>query len=398
MTALVDRQPFKTVYLIYFTFTLVFVKIPIWFLLSLHPSGRPRPVWTIKRTLIVKVFKELSGVVTEYLKESTRPTTTDIPDGTLVDAKFVWLKPIPDEFFCGEIRRVAEITGAQLARVGGYWMLRKGSEWAGPKAKPREKTVLHFHGGAFYLGNAGPDDMGAKLTQGLLEHSKTIERTFAVDYRLTSALPDPPKNPFPTTILDALAGYHYLIHNLGFAPENIIVAGDSAGGNIAVGLVRHLLENPNPALRPPARLIVASGWLDLSMSRCGPESSMVRHMPSDVFGEQPGTLFQAYGVKGILGPMDFEVAKTHRYVSPVSVHCQPQTGLFVGFPETYVVAGGAERLLDDSLTFIEKLREDGVSVTEDVCPDACHDFLVLPWHEPERSAVLARIGAWADAA
>lgn len=94
--------------------------------------------------------------------------------------------------------------------------------------------------------------------------------------------------------------------------------------------------------------------------------------------------------------MDFEVAQTHRYLSPVSLDCKPETGLFSGFPETYVVAGGAERLLDDSTALVERMRADGVRVVQDIPPDAVHDFLVFTWHEQERTEVLKRVSRWID--
>ena len=66
----------------------------------------------------------------------------------LKDAKVVCLEPISDQLFCGEVRRVAEMTGVRPTRRAGYWLLKKDSKWAGEKAKPGEKTVLYMHGGA----------------------------------------------------------------------------------------------------------------------------------------------------------------------------------------------------------------------------------------------------------
>lgn len=132
------------------------------------------------------------------------------------------------------------------------------------------------------------------------------------------------------------------------------------------------------------------------MSRRGPDSTAVLNAPSDIFDEHPGELFGKYAVYGLLGPMDFEFAKTSRYISPVSLDVKPGTGLFAGFPETYVVAGGAERLLDDSTALVERLKADGVKVVVDIPPDAVHDFLVFTWHDPERTEVLTRISGWID--
>ncbi|RDX54212.1 alpha/beta-hydrolase [Lentinus brumalis] len=395
MAKLLNYQPLKGLYLAYFVSSFVFVKAPLWLVRYLVPSLRPRPTWTLKRAMIVRAFQELFSIKVE-LKRKKRDPLAEVSDSALVDAKFVWVEPVPDELFIGEVRRVAEITGATPAKIAGYWLLKKGSTWTGPKANPGEKTVLHLHGGAFHIGTANPSDLTANFTRGLLEHSQTLQRTFAADYRLTASAPNPPENPFPAALLDTLAAYRYLVQDAGFAPENIVVAGDSAGGNLAVTLALHLIENPVSSLPPPGRILTASAWLDLSTSRSGPDSSAVLNAPTDIFVVRPGKIFGEYAVTSLRGPMDWEFVRTNRYLSPVSLECKPAEGLFKGFPEAYVVAGGAERLLDDSKVFVERLKADGVKVTEDFPPDAVHDFVVFKWHEPERTEVLKRVSKWID--
>ncbi|KAI0630803.1 alpha/beta-hydrolase [Trametes polyzona] len=392
MANVLEYQPLKALYLLYFVLVLLLVKLPLWTLDALPRARRPRPSWTLARCLIVRTAQEVWGIRLD-LRAPPVPRG-EVPDSELTDAKFAWVDPVPDKLFCGEVRRVAEITGAQPARIPGYWLL-KGAVWTGPRAKPGEKVVLHMHGGGFRIGTAHPSDVTANFTRGILKHSHSLERVFAVDYRLTSSVPYPAANPFPSALLDAVAGYRYLVQVAGFHPRNIVVAGDSAGGNLAVGLTRYLLENDFPSLPPPGHILVASPWLDLSMSRHGPDSSAVTSAKTDIFAVKPGELFEEYAVVSLLGPMDFEVAKTNRYMSPVSLHV-PSQGLFKGFPETYVVAGAPERLMDDSRALIERMRADGVKVTADISPDAVHDFVVFTWHEPERTDTLRRVSEWID--
>ncbi|KAI0700123.1 Alpha/Beta hydrolase protein [Cerioporus squamosus] len=357
MAKVLNYQPLKGLYLTYFVSSFVFVKVPFWFVRYLVPSLRPRPTWTLKRAMIVRAFQELFSIKVE-IKHKKRDPLAEVSDSSLVDAKFVWVEPVPDELFTGEVRRVAEITGARPAKIAG------GPPGTGPKATPGEKTLLHLHGGAFHIGTANPSDITANFTRGLLEHSQTLQRTFAVDYRLTASAPNPPANPFPAALLDALAAYRYLVQDAGFAPENIIVAGDSAGGNLAVTLALHLIENPVSALPPPGRILTASAWLDLSTSRCGPDSSTVLNAPTDIFAARPGKIFGEYAVTSLRGPLDFEFVQTNRYLSPVSLECKPAEGL------------RAERLFDDSKVFAEKLKADGV--------------------KPERTEVLKRVSKWID--
>ena len=145
-----DRQPWKTLYLIQFFATLLLVKIPAWTIWYLVPSHRPRSSWTLKRALIVRTIKEL---FTLEVSITDKPDPTrDVPESELTDAKFVWVNGVPDELFNGELRWVAEITGARPAKIAGYWLYKTGYAWTGPRARPGEKTVLHLHGGAFHVG------------------------------------------------------------------------------------------------------------------------------------------------------------------------------------------------------------------------------------------------------
>ena len=241
------------------------------------------------------------------------------------------------------------------------------------------------------MGSAHPDAPTANLSQGILTHSHTINRVLAVDYRLSAARPDPPANPFPTAVLESLAAYQYLVKDLGFDPKNIVVVGDSAGGNIAFSLVRHLVESSFPDLPAPGRLVACSAWLDISQSHKGPDAALVKNRQYDILGIGPEYPRAAY-----LGSLDPEEGRTNRYISPVSSHFDQTEGMFKGFPRTYVSAGGLEVLLDDSRLVAEKMKADGVDVVYEVSPDAIHDYTIFPWHEPERTEGLKKIGTWLD--
>lgn len=73
------------------------------------------------------------------------------------------------------------------------------------------------------MGSGHPENAAAHLSLGLLAHSTSVSRILDVDYRLSAAPPDTPRNPFPAAVLDSLAAYRYLIHDLGFAPSDITV-------------------------------------------------------------------------------------------------------------------------------------------------------------------------------
>ncbi|KDQ50971.1 hypothetical protein JAAARDRAFT_41599 [Jaapia argillacea MUCL 33604] len=396
MVKVLHHQPFKGIYLTYLVFTLVFFRLPIWILYYLNPGNRPRRTWTLKRCLAVEALR-IFVALNEVNPIQGRDPTKEVPDNELTDAKFVWVNELADDVFCGEVRRAADQAKVVSSRLPGYWLLKKGMRLDdGWRARPKEKTLLHLHGGLFYIGSGHPSDLTASITRGLLQHSTVLRRTFAADYRLAASYPNPPKNPFPTAVVDALAAYQFLIRECEFEPENVIVMGDSAGGNIALALVRHLVENPIPSLPPPGKLLLMSPWADLSSSRVGPGSSQTDNIPSDLFNVQSQGLFGDYGVTSLLGSLDLGEAKTNRYLSPASAHIAATDGLFTDFPETFVVAGGAERLLDDSKVLIERMESDGVRVSSAIPPDAVHDYFAFAWHEPERTETLRTIGRWID--
>lgn len=147
MTNILEYQPLKAIYLLLFTLILLLIKLPVWTLNYLPRSRRPRTAWTLGRSLIVRTLQELWTLKVDVRGQPA--PVVEVADSDLTDAKFTWVAPLPDKLLCGEVRRVAEITGAEPARIAGYWLLKQGAPWTGPRAKPGEKTVLHMHGGGF---------------------------------------------------------------------------------------------------------------------------------------------------------------------------------------------------------------------------------------------------------
>lgn len=97
----------------------------------------------------------------------------------------------------------------------------------------------------------------------ILEHFPNNPRIFSLEYRLSSCRLAPPQsNPCPAAIIDAIAGYRYLVQEVGFEPQNIILSGDSAGGNIAFGLALYFAKSKLPGLPPPGRLLLFSPAVD----------------------------------------------------------------------------------------------------------------------------------------
>jgi acetyl esterase/lipase len=318
----------------------------------------------------------------------------------------VWVEAV-NHLVTGDLKIWAEIANVQSIRVPGYWTHKKGSSMkVGSAPQPDEKVVYHLHGGAYVRLSAHPSDFTAPAATGFLDVVDPVTRVFAVEYRLAVGKPFKPAYPFPTQLLDALAGYNYLVNAVKIAPENIIVVGDSAGGNLAHALTLYLTEYQGttdvPLPAPPGALVFLSPFVDVGTSHDSlPNGSATKFISSDYVGTPDGGI--PYAKNAFTGPHGMGAAETNPYISPASMH----PGLVVDFkkfPRTFIVVGGVEVLYDSIKTYKDRMVADlgegnGVKPNEGKvryieAPDAVHDYLCFPWHEPERTDTLKEINEW----
>ena len=316
----------------------------------------------------------------------------------------IWVDPVPS-LVIGDLKTYAETASVESIRIPGYWThkLPSSIEVAAPP-QADEKLVYFLHGGGYMKCSAHPEDITAAIPRGFLKFIESVHRVFAIEYRLSSGELSTAVNPFPAALLDALAGYNYLVNVIGFAPLDIIICGDSAGGNLALALTRYLVENQTssevnlPA--PPAGMILLSPWTDSSESNNQPGSSWFRNDNSDFVDTNEGYTATKMA---FLGPHGLEASETNRYISPACIYPSLEID-FIGFPRTFIIAGGAEIPLDQIKTLHRRMVKDlgsgnGVEENEGKvryleAPDAIHDFIVFEWHEPERSSALKEIADW----
>ena len=314
--------------------------------------------------------------------------------------KSVWITPTP-QLIRGDVERWAQESGVQCVRVPGYWFEKKASNIA-PGASPQngEKVIFSLHGGAYAKLSAHPDDLLSTIRHGLLEHTHTINRLLNLEYRLSRRASGKPVNPFPAALLDAIAGYNYLVNEVGFSPKDIIVLGDSAGGNLALALVRYLVERRTSGDTDvpdvPSALLLLSPWADLEVREHGPGSSALRNRDSDYVDLTGGDMVTATSF--FLGSRSFDETRSNRYISPASQSPAMGQVSFAGFPRTLIINGGAESLQDQIHVLRKKMAADvgveNVQLLE--FPDAIHDFCAFTWHEPERTEALKMAAKWME--
>ncbi|KAK7692853.1 hypothetical protein QCA50_004488 [Cerrena zonata] len=398
MEGLYRKQPFKSIYLLYQSITTPLFRIPIWTILSLFRSNRPKSTWSLKKTILVKLLKHYSAI---GAKVGALPSYNHLAIATGDNVKGVWVHPTP-HLILGDVKQWAE--NAQVVcdlRIPGYWLERKGeSKPIDAKADPGETVLYALHGGGYRAQSAHPSDGTSQIPLGILQSTSpnAISRAFTVEYRLSAGPPyHEAANPFPAALVDAIAGYNYLVNEVGFKPENIIVEGDSAGANLALALVRYLIENKDklpPSLAVPNRMILSSPWSDLGTSDQIKGSSIYTNLATDFINVTSDRAIN--NLKHFLGPLGLEGANRNRYISPASTAATMEKVSFEGFPKTFIYAGGVEILRDQIRTLRDKmvvdLGEDRVTYHE--APDGLHDFVVFSWFEPERTETLKAITRW----
>ncbi|KAH9474642.1 Esterase LipU [Psilocybe cubensis] len=399
MTFAYRNQPWKALYLATRTAVLLF-QLPFYAIIYIYPGARPRRTWSIGRSLVIFAFRAFIDVLyntSPTLIGSVRPveqmTQKEIEEA--VEYGFVWVDGAP-EFVTGEIKDAALLNEVSPARISGYWYGKRDPYGkAGQRALPNEKVIYHFHGGGF-SGTGHPSNIpGKTMFEGLMQFIPGEPRVFALEYRLSSTTPFAKANPFPAALLDAIAGYRYLIHDIGFLPSNIIISGDSAGGLLAFWLAQYISTAKYPDLPNAGGLLLLSPTVDWANTQTGSSSSMVQNKDTDFVDK---VLRSGYPCRALLGKISEDEVYQNEWIAPGSIHLCHKPGKHARLPKTCIVAGGAEQTLDSMVTLANRLAYDmgHEKVTFLEAKEGTHDFLLFPLFEFEKIDTLKKIKKWAE--
>ena len=314
-------------------------------------------------------------------------------------AKGAWIKAAP-ELVKGQVAEWARLGNVEAVNIPGYWYHSPSSHFNltsnsnpvdSPPISPDEKIILYLHAGGYTADTAHPSGIDIATVPAFLSVSKNVQRILALEYRLSSADPYPVVNPFPAALLDAIAAYNYLLNDIGFKSEKVVIMGCSAGGNLAIALVRYTLDNPGVLPLPPA-LVALQPWGDPSNSFKDQydSSAYTNHATDHADSMFHGSIKLA--AKAFVGPHD---AKTNVYIAPASRYLEGKVS-FKGFPRTFMNAGGKERLRDPTRLLrdrcIKDLGEENVTYIEP--EETTHMYTAFSFMEPERSDTLKQIDEW----
>jgi acetyl esterase/lipase len=220
-------------------------------------------------------------------------------------------------------------------------------------------VVLYFHGGVYVMGDAAlAADLASQV--GRRARSKVI----SVDYRLA------PEHPYPAAVDDALAAYEALLQT-GTAPSDIVFAGESAGGGLAIATLINARDHGLPL---PAAAFVMSPYADLTLAGATMETKRDADpllSPQALSARVPDYTAGTDAALGLISPIFAELS---------------------GLPPLIIQAGSHEVLLDDAIRLARQAAVADVEVTLDITPGVPHVFQAYHAILDEAAAALDRAG------
>jgi monoterpene epsilon-lactone hydrolase len=262
-------------------------------------------------------------------------------------------------------------------RVPRGWTLREQyrpddtplrGEWLEPPASSQaaaQRTILYLHGGGYYF--CSPQSHRSLVFE-LARRANA--RTFSLEYRLA------PEHRFPVALDDAVAAYRRLLVD-GVSAGSIVIAGDSAGGGLALATLVALRDAGDPL---PAGGLLFSPWTDLAATG----DTIHTNDGRDPMFSGPAI---AHAAQIYLG----DTSSTHPYASPLYADLH-------GLPPLLLQAGDTEVLLDDTRRVAEKARAAGVRVECEIWPEMPHAWQIFAPFIPEACKALDNAAAFVNEA
>lgn len=233
----------------------------------------------------------------------------------------------------------------------------KGS-WVVPIGGDSEVTIFYLHGGGYSFYPRGfYNNLAAMIAL------SANSRMFSLDYRLS------PEYRFPAQLEDASNAYQWLLSE-GINHRQIVVIGDSAGGNLTLALLLSLRDSKLPM---PGLAICLSPATDFEGGDVGaPETS------------EYDWITQTMALRWAEWFCSQE-QRSNPLVSPVNAELR-------GLPPMYIQAGGAEILLPSIQLFVKRAKEQGADVVLETWPGMNHDFQAFGYDVPQSAEAIKRIG------
>ena len=257
----------------------------------------------------------------------------------------------------GSAMPLPERTSVEPVSLGGV----PGARFRTPAAEAG-RALLYLHGGGYLTGSSRSH--GAFVAH--LSRAMSADGV-ALDYRCA------PEAVFPAAVEDSVSAYAALLEN-GAAPDRVAIAGDSAGGGLTIATA---LALKGRGLPQPGALLAISPWVDLEQSG---ESYAGRCAERDPMITKAGLNAAAATYLGGASARDPLASPIH--------------GDLTGLAPIYILCGGDEALLSDSLKLAEVAALAGVEVRLEVWPEMIHVWPVFHAYLGAGRRALAEAGRW----
>lgn len=262
--------------------------------------------------------------------------------------------------WAGRYGRPPRGTYVKPVRLDGF-----GAEWVHGPGVPggrRDRVMLYFHGGAW-------------ITCGLNTHRRMISRfsaaaglpALSVDYRMV------PQVPFEGEVEDCLTAYRWLLDQ-GVGPENVVVAGDSAGGYMSFAMPLLARERGLPM---PAAIIALSPMVDMDLT------AKRAHANAKLDPTGP------------LAALEVMIPVLLSDADPTDPRISPIYADLTGLPPVLICAGSTELLYCDAELMAQRLAAAGVACTLKVWDRQLHVFQMFGALLPESREAIAQLGDFA---
>lgn len=238
------------------------------------------------------------------------------------------------------------------------------AEWIVPPGAAAGRVIQYLHGGGYSIGSPNTH----RSLAGELARAAGAA-ALVLDYRLA------PENPYPAAVEDSVAAYRWLLAG-GHAPEDIVLAGDSAGGGLVAAT---LLALKDAGLPMPAAGICISPWCDMT----GTGESVTARADLDPMTNAEG--------------LDRMAAHYLNGADPKTPGASPIFGDLRGLPPLLIHVGECEILFSDSETLAARAADAGVDVTFEEWPRMIHVWHAFHPFLAEARAAIKQAGAFASA-
>jgi epsilon-lactone hydrolase len=234
------------------------------------------------------------------------------------------------------------------------------AEWISAPGADAGRNVLYLHGGGYTIGSIKTH----RCLAGWISRAAKA-RVLLIDYRLA------PENPHPAAVEDALAAYRFMLDS-GVNPARTVVAGDSAGGGLAVATLVAIRDAKLPL---PAAAVCLSPWVDMEGTG---ESMKTKADVDPMVGANLADMASAY-----LGGKD-----------PRTPLASPLYADLKGLPPMLIQVGTAEVLLDDSSRLAQRASQAGVEVVYEPWENMIHVWQIFVPMLDESKQAVERIGEY----